>query len=101
MGRDWKIHDYLLGGKFEVVTDNNPLTHVNTTAKLDTTSHRWLAALANYDYKIIYRSGLKNADAGGLSRINHGSKAEREVIKAPLMDTIRLPDDTLLEETVN
>ena len=32
-----KFHDYLYGTSFEVVTDNNPLTYVLTTAKLDAT----------------------------------------------------------------
>ena len=32
-----KFHDYLYGTKFEAVTDNNPLTYILTTAKLDAT----------------------------------------------------------------
>ena len=34
-----KFADYLYGSKFSVVTDNNPLTYVLTTAKLDATGH--------------------------------------------------------------
>ena len=30
-----RFHEYLYGGSFEVYTDNNPLTYVLTTAKLD------------------------------------------------------------------
>lgn len=63
-----KFHDYLLGNKFEVVTDNNPLTYVLTSAKLDATGHRWLASLSNYNFKIKYRRGKSNNDADGLSR---------------------------------
>ena len=63
-----KFHDYLYGTNFEVMTDNNPLTYVFTTAKLDATGHRWLAELSNYTFTIQYRSGKKNADADGLSR---------------------------------
>ena len=63
-----KFHDYLYGTKFEAVTDNNPLTYVFTTAKLDATGQRWIAALSNYNFVIKYRSGRKNADADGLSR---------------------------------
>ena len=36
-----KFHDYLYGNTFNVVTDNNPLTYVLTSAKLDATGHRW------------------------------------------------------------
>ena len=32
-----RFHEYLYGGDFEVYTDNNPLTYVLTTAKLDAT----------------------------------------------------------------
>ena len=63
-----KFHDYLYGNTFSVYTDNNPLTYVLTSAKLDATGHRWLAALGSYDFKLIYRSGKSNADADGLSR---------------------------------
>ena len=51
-----------------VYTDNNPLTHVSISAKLDATGHRWLAALGSYDFKLIYRSDKSNTDADGLSR---------------------------------
>lgn len=64
-----KFHDYLYGAEFEVVTDNNPLTYVNTTAKLDATGQRWMAALANYNFTPLYREGRNNSDADGLSRI--------------------------------
>ena len=34
-----KFHEYLYGSQFQVYTDNNPLTYVLTTAKLDATGH--------------------------------------------------------------
>ena len=69
----WSItqhfHEYLYGGTFEVYTDNNPLTYMLTSAKLDAMRQRWIASLANYDFKIFYRSGHLNVDADSLSRI--------------------------------
>ena len=63
-----KFHDYLYGGNtFEVYTDNNPLTYVLSTAKLDACSHRWVARLANYNFNIHYKSGITNTDADALS----------------------------------
>ena len=50
------------------MTDNNPLTYVFTTAKLDATEQRWLAELSNYNCSLSYRSGKRNLDADGLSR---------------------------------
>lgn len=64
-----KCHDYLYGNCFTVLTDNNPLTYVLTTARLGATGHRWLAALAAYDFKIKCRPGTTNIDADLLSRL--------------------------------
>ena len=79
-----KFHDYLMGTTFEVVTDNNPLTYVLTSAKLDATGHRWVAALANYDFSIRYRAGKKNLDADGLSRLP--SESVRAICQAVTVD---------------
>ena len=67
-----KFHDYLYGPKFEVITDNNPLTYALSSAKLDADGHRWLAALANYELNIKYRPGSQNIDADTLSRLPSG-----------------------------
>ena len=48
-----RFHEYWYGGHFEVYTDNNPLTYILTTAKLDATRQRWVASLANYNFKIF------------------------------------------------
>ncbi len=63
-----KFSDYLYGSSFSVLTDNNPLTYVLTSAKLDAAGHRWLAALSTYHFTIKYRAGQANKDADGLSR---------------------------------
>ena len=64
-----KFHEYLYGGHFEVFTDNNPLTYVLTSARLDACGQRWVAKLASYNFTLKYRPGLSNADADSLSRI--------------------------------
>uniref|UniRef100_A0A3P9L7F3 Gypsy retrotransposon integrase-like protein 1 n=1 Tax=Oryzias latipes TaxID=8090 RepID=A0A3P9L7F3_ORYLA len=74
-----KFHDYLYGCKFTVLTDNNPLTYVLTSAKLDAAGHRWLAALSTYSFDIKYRAGQANGDADGLSRRPQASPVEDEV----------------------
>ena len=50
-----KFHKYLYGSTFSVYTDNNPLMHVLTVAKLDAMSHCWEASLANYNFQLYYR----------------------------------------------
>ncbi|KAK3516859.1 hypothetical protein QTP70_027085 [Hemibagrus guttatus] len=54
---------------FVVYTDNNPLTYVLTTAKLNATTHRWIAELADYNFTIKYRPGHIHRDADVLSRM--------------------------------
>ena len=49
-----KFHENLYGNKFQVLTDNNPLTYVLTSAKLDATGHHWLAELSLYDFSLKY-----------------------------------------------
>ena len=64
-----RFYEYLYGGHFEVYTDNNPLTYILTTAKLDATGHRWVASLVNYNFKIFNKSGKLNVEADALSHI--------------------------------
>ena len=100
-----KFHDYLYGNTFTVITDNNPLTYVLTTANLDATGHRWLAALGVYNFEIIYRPGKSNVDADSLSRLptsqdtNHISansiKSICNKISIPYIETISCDQRTL------
>ena len=50
-------------------TDNNPLTYILTTAKLDATGQRWVTSLANYNFKIFYKSGKLNVEVDVLYQI--------------------------------
>ena len=47
-----QFHEYLYGNTFDVYTDNNPLTYVLTTTKLDAMGHRWITGLPNYNFHI-------------------------------------------------
>ncbi|MES9880444.1 MAG: RNase H-like domain-containing protein, partial [Sedimenticola sp.] len=69
-----KFRDYLLGSKFVVFTDNNPLSYFQS-AKLDATEMRWAAQLAQFDFTVKYRSGRSNANADALSRRGHDTVA--------------------------
>ena len=69
-----KFKDYLLGSKFTVFTDNNPLVYVKTS-KLGSAQIRWLSELALYDFDIVYRTGRSNFVADALS---HRPEAEGE-----------------------
>lgn len=102
-----KFQDYLYGNTFSVVTDNNPLTYILTSTKLDAAGSRWLAALSTFDFNIVYRAGKRNQDADGLSRQLHGlvfddsgSQEEAERVKkftshhlSTSHKQVNLPDD--------
>ena len=77
-----RFHEYLYGGRFEVFTDNNPLTYVLTTAKLDATGQRWVANLANCTFSIKYKSGKSNVDADALSRIPWDMQVDTAIVKS-------------------
>ncbi len=55
--------------RFVVYTDNNPLTYVLTTAKLNATGMRWVGELAEFNFEIKHRPGKSNVDADTLSRL--------------------------------
>ena len=64
-----KFSNYLgHGSSFTVYTDNNPLTYVMSSAKLNATGMRWVNELSEYDFTLKYRPGRLAADADGLSR---------------------------------
>ena len=65
-----RFHEYLYGATFKVFTDNNPLTYILSTTKLDAMGHRWVASLGPYNFKLNYKPGKLNTDADSLSRIN-------------------------------
>ena len=69
-----KFKDYLLGSKFTVFTDNNPLVYVKTS-KVGAAQIRWLSELALYDFDIVYRTGRSNLVADASS---HRPEAEGE-----------------------
>ena len=62
-----KFRDHLLGLKFTVYTDNNPLAYIQTS-KLGASQIHWLSELALFNFNIIYRSGKTNQAADALSR---------------------------------
>ena len=65
-----QFRDILYHAKsFTVYTDNNPLTYVFTSAKLNATTQRWVSELAEYNFDIKYRPGKSNIDADFLSRM--------------------------------
>ena len=72
-----KFKDYLLGSKFTVFTDNNPLCYIKSS-KLGAAQIRWLSELTLYHFDIVYHSRKSNPVADALSRC---PKVEEETEK--------------------
>ena len=52
-----------------MIADNNCLTYVLKSAKLDATGHRWVAQLASYQLTLTYSPGSANCAVNALLRI--------------------------------
>ena len=62
-----KFRDYLIGSKFPVLTDNNPLTYVHKS-HLGASQIFWLSDLMLFNFEIKYRAGKSNQVADALSQ---------------------------------
>ena len=74
-----QFREYLQYQPFLVHTNNNPLTYVMTTPNLDAVGHRWVAAMAGYNFEIEYICGMDNKVIDALSRVGEG--LDEEAIK--------------------
>jgi len=69
-----KFRQYLLGRKFNLITDHKPLlTIFHPTKGIPETAasrlQRWAIILSAYDYVVQYKPSAKHANADGLSRL--------------------------------
>lgn len=60
----YKFMDYLYyAPTFTAYTDNNPLTYVLSTAKVNAVGHSWVGELTNFHFTVKYRPEKVNIDA--------------------------------------
>ena len=64
-----QFREYLQYQPFLVHTDNNPLTYIMMTPNLDAIGHRWVAAMAGYNFEIEYVRRMDNKVADALSHV--------------------------------
>ena len=70
-----QFHEYLSPygknwNEFVVCTDNNPLTHIFSSANLDAAGQQWVACLASYNFSLEYQKGKDNTVVDFLSQMN-------------------------------
>lgn len=73
---------------FKVFTDNNPLTYVLSSAKLNVTGLRWIGESADFNSTIHYRPGKANIDADALSRIPSEDTAYPEIVPQEVLQAV-------------
>ena len=74
-----QFREYLQYQPFLVRTNNNPLTYVMTMPNLDAVRHRWVAAMAGYNFEIEYVRGTDNKVTNALSHV--GGRLDEEAVK--------------------
>ena len=63
------FRDYLYyADHFDIFTDNNPLTYIKTSCKVNATGQRWINELSDFNFTIHYKPGVQNIVADTLSR---------------------------------
>ena len=83
--------EYRYGNTFALYSNNNPLTYVLTTTKLDATGHRWIAKLAKFMFTVYFHFGKSNVEVDALSRIPWDQNIREKVVKAILKVTVEDP----------
>ena len=75
--------EYLAYMPFVVRTNNNPLMYMLTTPNLDATGHRWVGALASFQFELEYQKGADNGAVDALSQvpINHSQQTVQSLLE--------------------
>ena len=63
-----QFRHYLLGRHFQILTDHAPLQWLSAQ-KMEGMLCRWMLAMQEYDFQIVYRKGSSNSNADALSHI--------------------------------
>jgi len=82
---------YLLGRRFRIYTDHQPLTWLFNVKDPGSRLMRWRLKLAEYQYEVIYKPGIINTNADALSRMG------RVMLNSTFTPYTRLSFDTYLE----
>ena len=78
---------YIVGSKFVVVTDHQPLVGKgNIDPENDPTGRRgrWEIELSTYDFEIVYRKGKQHVNADALSRASHITMEGKDLDVGPI-----------------
>ena len=82
--------EYLTYLPFVVQTNNNPLTYVLMTPNLDATGHRWVSALASFQFELEYQKGTDNGATDALSwvPISHSQETVQSLLEGAIVRAV-------------
>lgn len=63
-----KLKYYLIGRKFDLVTDHAPLRWMAAAKDTNARVTRWFLTLQDFSFRVVHRPGKENANADALSR---------------------------------
>jgi hypothetical protein len=89
--QQWR--NMLLHTPFNIITDNQALSHLMTQRDLTGRQARWAAHLADYDFKIHHVPGQANTAANSLSRMR--PDAPEDVTTHMVASILARPHDTI------
>ena len=92
-----KFHNYLYGRKFTLYTDHKPLVNLferAIPAMAAARIQRWALTLSAYEFDIVYREGLANANADAMSRLPLTDKPKAAPIPGETIHMMELLDFT-------
>lgn len=79
----------MLGRKFLIITDQQPLRALTNQVIQTPEQQRWLSKLIGYDFDIIYRPGRLNSPADALSRVPALQSLTMAVTEFALIEKLR------------
>jgi hypothetical protein len=81
------FHKYLYGHRFQIQTDHSALSYLHRFKDQHSKLARIAILLQDYDFEVIYRRGLLNANVDGLSRVRPvADDIEEETLQESLFD---------------
>jgi len=93
-----QFRPYLLGQKFNIITDHRALSWLFNIKDPGSRLTRWRLKLEEYEYEIHYKPGSKNTNADALSRINDVKTIQTRSKRIEPLESIKSFDEYMADQ---